>query len=65
MLSAVQELVTRASREDLMLFYNLPAFADKDANAFLAGVARTHDLIKKVRAPLVNIIIHLPMLPLL
>lgn len=65
MCSAVQELVTRANREDLMLFYNLPAFADKDANAFLAGVARTHDLIKKVRAPLIHMLRDVPMLLLL
>lgn len=30
-----------------MLFYNLPAFADGDANAFLSGVARSNGLIKK------------------
>ena len=41
--------MTRANREDLMLFYNLAAFADKDTNAFLSGVARANDLVKKVR----------------
>lgn len=45
----VAELVSRAEREDLMLFYNLPAFAAGDANAFLSGVARANGLIKKVR----------------
>lgn len=44
----VAELVSRANKEDLMLFYNLPAFADGDANAFLSGVARSNGLIKKV-----------------
>ncbi|KAH9938725.1 GNL3L/Grn1 putative GTPase-domain-containing protein [Fomitopsis serialis] len=43
----VAELVSRADKEDLMLFYNLPAFAAGDANAFLAGVARANGLVKK------------------
>ncbi|KAH9843741.1 uncharacterized protein C8Q71DRAFT_12337 [Rhodofomes roseus] len=43
----VAELVSRADREDLMLFYNLPAFAAGDSNAFLSGVARANALIKK------------------
>ena len=47
---SVAELVSRADREDLMLFYNLPAFAAGDANAFLSGVARANGLIKKVRS---------------
>ena len=46
----VAELVSRATREDLMLLYNLPIFTDGDANAFLAGVARANGYIKKVRA---------------
>jgi len=41
-------IVSRAKNEDLMLLYNLPAFAENDPNAFLAGVARSHRLIKKV-----------------
>ncbi|EED81127.1 predicted protein [Postia placenta Mad-698-R] len=45
--SVLAELVSRANKEDLMLFYNLPAFADGDANAFLSGVARSNGLIKK------------------
>ena len=56
--TTVAELVSRADREDLMLFYNLPAFAAGDANAFLAGVARANGLIKKVRSPLSS-----PLLP--
>ncbi|KAH9950048.1 hypothetical protein B0H21DRAFT_21208 [Amylocystis lapponica] len=43
----VAEIVARADREDLMLFYNLAAFADGDANAFLSGVARSNGLVKK------------------
>lgn len=30
-----------------MLFYNLPTFADKDVYAFLSGLARANNLIKK------------------
>ncbi len=48
MLYAVNEIVTRATREDLMLFYNLPAFAEKDTTAFLSALARANGLIKKV-----------------
>ncbi|OCH95890.1 hypothetical protein OBBRIDRAFT_441971 [Obba rivulosa] len=43
----VSEIVSRAGREDLMLFYNLPAFAEGDSDAFLSGIARSHGLIKK------------------
>ncbi|EMD40973.1 hypothetical protein CERSUDRAFT_111546 [Gelatoporia subvermispora B] len=43
----VAEIVSRASKEDLMLFYNLPAFPDNDPDAFLSGLARSHGLIKK------------------
>ena len=38
----------RANTQDLMVFYNLPAFAEKDANAFLSALARAQGLIKKV-----------------
>ena len=48
MSSLVHEIVARASREDLMLFYNLPAFSDKDTNAFLSALARANGLVKKV-----------------
>ncbi|KAI0723530.1 hypothetical protein C8Q76DRAFT_723215 [Earliella scabrosa] len=47
----LSELVSRATREDLMLMYNLPIFADGDANAFLAGVARANGFIKKKGDP--------------
>ena len=30
-----------------MFLYNLPAFADNDVNAFLNGVARSNNLLKK------------------
>ncbi|EIW62162.1 P-loop containing nucleoside triphosphate hydrolase protein [Trametes versicolor FP-101664 SS1] len=40
-------LVSRATREDLMLLYNLPIFTEGDANSFLAGVARAHRFMKK------------------
>ncbi|KAI0959303.1 hypothetical protein AcW1_004162 [Taiwanofungus camphoratus] len=43
----VAELASRADREDLMLLYNLPAFAEGNPNAFLSGVARSNGLIKK------------------
>ncbi|PSS32011.1 hypothetical protein PHLCEN_2v2253 [Hermanssonia centrifuga] len=43
----VNEIVTRATREDLMLFYNLPAFAEKDTTAFLSALARANGMIKK------------------
>ena len=45
----VAYLVSRTNNEDLMLLYNLPAFAKNDATAFLSGVARAHQLVKKVR----------------
>ena len=32
----------------MMLFYNLPAFAEKDADAFLSALARASGLIRKV-----------------
>lgn len=47
--NSVHNIVSRAGREDLMLFYNIPAFAEGDVNAFLSGVARANSLIKKVR----------------
>lgn len=46
--TVVAELASRADREDLMLLYNLPAFAEGNPNAFLSGVARSNGLIKKV-----------------
>lgn len=41
-------MIADADREDLMLFYNIPAFMQGDANAFLSAVARANGLIKKV-----------------
>jgi hypothetical protein len=37
-----------AKKQDLMLLYNLPAFADNDVGAFLNGVARINNFLKKV-----------------
>jgi nuclear GTP-binding protein len=48
-LVTVAHIVTRANTEDLMLFYNLPAFSKDDANAFLSGIARANGMVKKVR----------------
>ncbi|EJF63073.1 hypothetical protein DICSQDRAFT_83967 [Dichomitus squalens LYAD-421 SS1] len=45
--AVMSELVSRSSREDLMLLYNLPIFVEGDANAFLASVARANNYIKK------------------
>ena len=44
----VDHFVSRATTEDLMLLYNLPAFMKEDSTAFLTGVARAKQLIKKV-----------------
>lgn len=44
----VNHIVPNAKKQDLMLLYNLPAFADDDVNAFLNGVARSNNLLKKV-----------------
>lgn len=43
----VQWIVSRASIQDLMVHYNLPAFSKGDANAFISGVARALNLIRK------------------
>lgn len=45
---AVTHIVSRASAEDLMLIYSLPAFTKGDCTAFLSGVARSNHLVKKV-----------------
>lgn len=47
-LLTVEHIVSRANTEDLMLLYNLPAFAKGDPNAFLAGVARSNGMVKRV-----------------
>lgn len=44
----VDHIVPNAKKQDLMLLYNLPAFADNDVGAFLNGVARSNNLLKKV-----------------
>ena len=44
----VAHIVARGNAEDLMLLYSIPAFAKGDADAFLSGVARANQLIKKV-----------------
>lgn len=43
----MENIVSRANNEDLMLFYNLPAFAKGDTIAFLSALARRHNLVKK------------------
>ncbi|KAF5388105.1 hypothetical protein D9615_000031 [Tricholomella constricta] len=43
----VAHLVSRASTEDLMLLYSLPAFAKGDPTALLSGIARSNHLVKK------------------
>jgi len=45
----VTHIVSRANAEDLMLLYSLPAFTKGDTTAFLSGVARANQLVKKVR----------------
>jgi nuclear GTP-binding protein len=47
-LITVAHIVSRADPEDLMLFYNLPAFLKGDKNAFLSGIARSNGMVKKV-----------------
>jgi nuclear GTP-binding protein len=47
-LITVAHIVSRADTEDLMLFYNLPAFLKGDKNAFLSGIARSNGMVKKV-----------------
>ncbi|KAK0453132.1 P-loop containing nucleoside triphosphate hydrolase protein [Armillaria borealis] len=44
---AVVHIVSRANNEDLMLHYSLPAFSKGDVDAFLPGLARSHQLVKK------------------
>lgn len=43
----IAHIVARGNAEDLMLLYSIPAFAKGDADAFLSGVARANQLIKK------------------
>ncbi|KAF7971036.1 hypothetical protein HWV62_22155 [Athelia sp. TMB] len=44
---ALAHIVSRADTEDMMLLYNLAAFSKGDADAFLAGVARSNGMVKK------------------
>ena len=44
----VRHIVSRANNEDLMLLYSLPAFPQGDSAAFLSGVARVKQLVKRV-----------------
>ncbi|KLO08270.1 hypothetical protein SCHPADRAFT_908760 [Schizopora paradoxa] len=46
-ISVVKPLIQRATTEDLMVFYNLPAFSKGDDTAFLSALARANNLIKK------------------
>jgi nuclear GTP-binding protein len=50
----VAHIVSRADTEDLMLFYNLPAFSKGDTDAFLSGLARSNGMVKKVRVYLLS-----------
>ncbi|KAF8164819.1 hypothetical protein B0H34DRAFT_779894 [Crassisporium funariophilum] len=43
----IAHIMTRANTEDLMLLYSLPAFAKGDPSAFLSGVARANQLVKR------------------
>ena len=55
----VAHIVSRANVEDLMLLYSLPAFAKGDCSAFLSGVARANQLVKKVRCSVTDMLISL------
>lgn len=46
-LPLVDWIVSKANTQDLMLHYNLPAIAKGDTPAFLTGVARSLNLIRK------------------
>ncbi|KAF8966516.1 hypothetical protein BDZ97DRAFT_1808256 [Flammula alnicola] len=43
----IAHIISRANTEDLMLLYSLPAFVKGDPTAFLSGVARANQLVKK------------------
>lgn len=51
---SAEYIAARCNNEDLMLLYSLPAFSKGDCDAFLAGVARSNQLVKKVHSPRVN-----------
>ena len=46
-MKTVAHIVSQANAEDLMLLYSLPAFTKGDSSAFLAGVARSNQLVKR------------------
>ncbi|KAJ4472081.1 GTP-binding protein [Lentinula aciculospora] len=46
-LGPVAHIVSRANAEDLMLLYGLPAFPAGDVNAFISGIARSQQLVRK------------------
>ncbi|GJJ07240.1 hypothetical protein Clacol_001440 [Clathrus columnatus] len=46
-LPLVEQILSRADTQDLMVHYNLPVFAQGDTNGFVIGVARTLGLIRK------------------
>lgn len=50
-LPPLSHIVPNAKKQDLMLQYNLPAFADNDVGAFLNGVARSNNLLTKTAEP--------------
>ena len=49
--AAASQIIARASYEDLMLFYNLPAFVKGNVDSFLTGLARSQRLVKKRGEP--------------
>ncbi|KAF8960205.1 hypothetical protein BDZ97DRAFT_1834514 [Flammula alnicola] len=48
----IAHIISRANTEDLMLLYSLPAFVKGDPTAFLSGVARSNQLLKKCKGEL-------------
>lgn len=50
----VAHLVSRANPEDLMLLYGLPTFPKGDVNAFISGIARSQQLVRKVGPVIVS-----------
>ncbi|KIJ37431.1 hypothetical protein M422DRAFT_260103, partial [Sphaerobolus stellatus SS14] len=47
----VEKIVARANTQDLMVQYNLPAFTKGDTTAFLNGIARAANMLKKGGEP--------------
>ncbi len=46
----VHHIIKRANPQDLMLYFNTPAFQEGDVESFLVSLARTQGRIKKVRS---------------